>query len=114
MNQQLEFVWTHGPETSNEIQHRAVVGHGVRDTKGRELGHVVYIHENTKHRKTPGFMPFAAKAYATRAGSFFGAGFPPEYLFATLDEAKRAMEERVLGFRKKIAAKAAKTGGIYQ
>jgi hypothetical protein len=103
--------------TTEETRTRAVAGHGVFDSKGRELGHLLVIHTEMFVFPDGVMVKIAGifgKLHSVRNGKRFGSTVSNAGSFASIDEAKAALEKKAVEFGKKIAAKADKNGGIYK
>lgn len=89
----------------NGTTHTAQVNTGVYDVKGRELGYAVYITSNASNQTW-------FRIQATRANVGFGASQPRQDAIST-EAAQAIVEKKLIALTKKVAAKAAKNGGIY-
>lgn len=112
------------PQVWKEVKHEAgyyttlelvlQVNYGVKDKKGRELGHTLIIMLDKRNLATKELEKCViAKAYATRNGIGFGAGFPTEFPQETVEQAKAFLLAKADKFRRDIERKAEKNGGIY-
>jgi hypothetical protein len=88
------------------------IGHGVKDSKQREIGNVAVIREEkggpkNEYGVTPRAAGFYVRIWSTRDGKHFGA-IPNSTRLDTLDAAKQAADEKLLAARHRAVREAAK------